>query len=90
MAARSWPTSACSASLRAPSESGSRHSVRSMQTPSTDMTEPPGSSIGSPVRTTVRSHPSARTMRVSRAKDRPFAQAAETAARTRPRSSARW
>ena len=41
MAARSWPTSACSASVRARRpEPGGRHSVRSMHMPSTAMTEP--------------------------------------------------
>ena len=89
IAARSWPTSACSAWARSVGEPGGWHSVMSMAMPSTAATTAP-SIWASPTRTTSRSWPSARMMRVSSAKSRPVAQAAEMASSTRARSSACW
>ena len=61
--------------------------VTSMTIPSTALTPPVGSSSGSPSRTTVRSSPSARTMRVFRAKSSPEAHAAEMASSRRASAS---
>ena len=90
IAARNCSTSASSACTRPASGAGAALSVTSMQTPSTALTPPVGSSSGSPKRTTVRSSPSARTIRLCTVNGVPAVQATVSASSVRVRSSGCW